>query len=290
MPTSSSESTAPVATFIFQGTVRKIKSSTLKDIPVDDKTIVVTVDNVIEAPKSLAKLGGNEITVQLIGNQKASLGETAIFHASGWIFGDSVAVQCVSKEPVKATHAALLTRGGDPIQYRRDRVVRKRFDDAETCVSGTIEIVKLPEESTPRRRAARAATEPVETGPISEHNPRWREAVIAVDQTHKGSTDTDRLVIRFPSSTDVRWYKAPKFTPGQQGYFMLQKTKVSETVPSKASKKAAKAAGAAGLALEATPEAAEVYTALHPEDFQSYSEPGGIKRILDLTSDESEPT
>jgi hypothetical protein len=111
-----------------------------------------------------------------------------------------------------------------------------------------------------------------------------------VDQTHKGSTDTDRLVIRFPSSTDVRWYKAPKFTPGQQGYFMLQKTKVSETVPSKASKKAAKAAGAAGLALEATPEAAEVYTALHPEDFQSYSEPGGIKRILDLTSDESEPT
>jgi hypothetical protein len=288
MPGSSSES-APVATFVFQGTVRKVKSSTLKEIPVDDQTLVVTVDNVIEAPKSLAKLGGSEITVQLTGNQKASVGETLIFHSGGWIFGDSVAVQCISKEAVKATHAALLTRGGNPVEHRRDRVVQKRFSDSDTCVSGTVETVKLPEESIPRRRAARTTTEPVEIGPVSEHNPRWREAVIAIDKTHKGGTDKDRLVIRFPSSTDVRWYKAPKFAPGQQGYFMLQKTKVSEKLPSKATKKAAKAAGAAiAFAVEEKPEAAEVYTALHPEDFQSYSEPGGIRRVLELTSDESD--
>ena len=224
MPASSSEST-PVGTFIFQGTVRKVKSSTLKDIPVDDQTVIVTVDNVIEAPKSLAKLTGSEITVQLTGNQKASLGETEIFHSSGWIFGDSVAVQCISKEPVKATHAALLTRGGNPIEHRRNRVVENRFADADTIVSGPAAAVPPPAAPPPRRRAPRAATEPVETGPVSEHNPRWRDAVIAIDKTQKGRTDKDRLVIRFPSSTDVRWYKAPKFTPGQQGFSCCRKPK-----------------------------------------------------------------
>jgi hypothetical protein len=164
-------------------------------------------------------------------------------------------------------------------------VVQKRFADADKVVSGTVAVVKLPDESAAGGRSMRAAAEPVVTGPISEHNPHWREAVIDIDENHKGSTGQGQMVIRFPSSTDVRWYRAPKFTPGQQGYFMLHKTKVTKRTKIK---KAGKAAGPARSFAEEKPEAEEVYTALHPEDFQPYSEPGGIKRILNISTDETD--
>jgi hypothetical protein len=285
MPASSPKETPPAATFIFQGTVQRAKSAAMKNVEVNDQTIVVTVDQVLEAPKSLAKFGGNEITVQLSGRQKAEPGQTMIFHTNGWIFGDSVAVQCVKLEEVKRSHAGLLNRGGDPVEHRRNQVVQKRFADADTVVSGTVAIVKLPGASAARGRSMRAVDEPVVTGPISEHNPHWREAVITIDEKHKGSAGQNEMVIQFPSSTDVRWFKAPKFTPGQQGYFMLRKTKVSKKGKVKKAAKGARAMR--GVATE-TLEAEEVYTALHPEDFQPYSDPGGIKRILDSSGDETD--
>ncbi len=286
MQGSSPKETPQAATFVFAGTVQSAKSATMKNVEINDQTMVVTIDQVLEAPRSLAKLGGSEITVQLSGRQKAEPGQTMIFHTNGWIFGDSVAVQCVKQEAVKRTHAGLLNRGGDPVEHRRNQVIQKRFADADRVVSGTVAVVKLPDESATRGRSMLAAAEMIVTGPISEHNPHWREAIIAIDKNHKGSVDQDQMVIRFPSSTDVRWYKAPKFTPGQQGYFMLRKTKVTKKT------KVKKAGKAVGLAMHAAaaakPEAEEVYTALHPEDFQPYSESGGIKTILDAGGDETD--
>jgi len=284
MPASSPKEATQPAAFVFTGTVQRAKSATMRNIEVSDQTIVVTVDQVLEAPKNLAKFGGSEITVQLSGRQKAELGQTMIFHTNGWIFGDSVAVQCIKQEAIKRTHAGLLNRGGDPVEHRRNQVVRKRYADADRVISGTVAAVKLPGEAPTRRKTALAA-EPIVTGPISEHNPHWREALIVIDEHQKGRADKDQILIRFPSSTDVRWYKAPKFTPGQQGYFMLQKTKVSKKMKVK---KAAKASGVMHFAAAEKPEAEEVYTALHPEDFQPYSQPGGIKKVLDTGSDETE--
>ena len=289
MPAKSPMDTSQAATFVFQGTVTKTKSATMKNVAVNDQTIVVTVDQVIEAPKSLAKFAGNEITVQLGARQKVTQGQTMIFHTNGWIFGDSVAVQSIKQEPIGRRHAGLLSRGGDPVEHRRNQVVQKRYADADTVCSGTVSEVKLPGDFAPRGRSMRAVAEPVVTGPISEHNPHWREAVIAIDESQKGAGNKNQMVIRFPASTDVRWYKAPKFTPGQQGYFMLHKTKVSKkTAVKKSGKKAGKKAGLAmHLLADEKPEAEEVYTALHPEDFQPYSEPGGIKKILNINSDDT---
>ena len=287
MPASSPNETTQQPTFVFKGTVQRSKSATMKNVEVNDQTIVVTVDQVIEAPKSLAKFAGSEITVQLGARQKAEPGQTMIFHTNGWIFGDSVAVQNIKMEPIQRTHAGLLSRGGDPVEHRRNQVVQKRFADADTVCSGTVAIVRLPGDAAPRGRSLRAATaEPVVTGPISEHNPHWREAVITIDERHKGGGGQNQMVIQFPSSTDVRWYKAPKFTPGQQGYFMLHKSKVTKST--KVKKAGARAGLAMHLAVEGKPEVEEVYTALHPEDFQPYSEPGGIKKILDVSSDEAQ--
>lgn len=255
-------------TFVFKGTVQELKSATMKEVPVTARTIVVSVDQVLEAPKNLAKLGGHKITVQLSGKQKARVGEELIFYTQGWIFGHSIAVQSLNEEPITQSeaHAALLSRGGDPVVHKRSREVSERFDSADMVVSGKVTTIRLPAETIQQSKSGTTPSEPV-----SEHSPHWREAVIDIDEVHKGKHTKKSVVIRFPASTDVRWYKAPKFEAGHQGYFMLHKTPIAKgTAPPLVKGKAAKSEAAE-----------EVYTALHPLDFQPYSEQGGVRQIIE---------
>jgi hypothetical protein len=139
--------------------------------------------------------------------------------------------------------------------------------------------VRLPLETVASaRRAARAAApaEPAAVGPVSEHDPHWREAVIAVDDVHKGRGAKRDVVIRFPASTDVRWYQAPKFQPGHKGFFMLHDTQV--TTRARRVGRAARAVAAGPPEIETTKH---VYTALSPMDYQPYHEPGGIRTVLE---------
>ncbi|HEV7859626.1 MAG TPA: hypothetical protein VGO91_13505 [Pyrinomonadaceae bacterium] len=272
-------------TFVFKGTVKKVRSATMKHLVADDRTFVVRVDQILEAPKLMANYGGQEITVQLSRRQKMRAGQEMIFHTIGWIFGETVAVQSLSQEPLKPAHMAMMGRAADPVEEKQRRVLEDRFADSDVVVSGQVATVRLPgaEETTNKRRAQRGLVEeePALTVPASEHNAHWREAVIEVHDVHKGAHDKSNIVINFPASTDVRWYKAPKFEPGQQGFFMLRKTQVEE--------KPSARKGGRGIAGE-TPqrETAEAYTALHPEDFQPYQEPEGIKRLIQISPPENE--
>src|SRR5215470_8709325 len=118
------------ATFIFEGTVKKTGSSMIDQVPATDQTAIVTVNQVLEAPKTLAKFGGKDITVQLAGKQKVKPGQSMIFHAQGWIFADSIAVQSIKQQEIKRTHAALLSRGGNPVEHRKNTERQERFDEA----------------------------------------------------------------------------------------------------------------------------------------------------------------
>lgn len=266
-------SPGPKATFVFQGTVKKLKTALMKSVPVDAHTAVVHVDQVLEAPANLRHLAGTNITVQLVERVKAAVGEGFVFHAAGWIFGDTVAVRAVTQEPVQRAHAPLLARGGDPVAHRADRELQNRVNDADLVVSGTVVAVKLPEGSEPQVRAARGGGD-VAGKPVSEHDPKWREAVVQVADVHKGEHAADKVSVLFPSSQDVRWYKAPKFHAGQQGYFVLQKSKI------KASDRVDTRTRGAALPPEADKEV-EVYTALHPEDFHPYTQPERIRASID---------
>src|SRR5262252_7013912 len=121
---------APPA-FVFKGAVKKMRSATMKEVPVGNRTAVVHVEQVIEAPKSFTHYVGQDITVELAGNKKVAVGEELIFHANSWIFGDSIAVRSVSQERVTKAHSAVLKRGGDPTVHRKTRQIRERVDAAD---------------------------------------------------------------------------------------------------------------------------------------------------------------
>jgi hypothetical protein len=270
-------------TFLFKGTIREVKAATMIGVPVDKNTVVAMVDQVLEAPTNLAKMGGHRVTIRLSGKTKVAVGDELIFHAHGWIFGGSVAVISVKEEQIRETraHAALLSRGGDPVAHRQNRRIKQRFSGADVVVSGRVTMVRIPPEATSAKRAASRASSAADTpepmGPISEHTPHWREAHIEIDDVHKGEHNSSTVTIRFPASTDVRWYKAPKFEPGHQGFFMLRKHATPQAAPTKGRRKAAK---------KGPGPTTDHFTALHPADFQPYTQPGGVRRIIESKDEE----
>ena len=259
------------STFVFQGTVLKLGAATMRTVPVDKNTAIVHVEQVLEAPHNLSRYAGHDITVQLASRSKAAVGHQLIFHTAGWMFGDSVAVRAEKQAPVPRTLSAAQSRGIDPIRQRDDREMHERVAAADLVVSGKVVAVQLPGESKVAARTVRGPV-PANLAPVSEHDPKWREAVVEVDQVQKGRHGPSRVTVLFPSSTDVRWYKAPKFTAGQQGFFALHKAKMKESERLDTRSRA--------LAAAPSDKEVEVYTALHPADFQPFAQEDRIRGAI----------
>src|SRR5713226_2518304 len=106
-------------TFVFKGIIKRLKNATMKDVPVNERTAIVTVDQIIEAPPDLAGYGGQDITVQLSGRQRVRVGQQMLFHATGWMFGDGVAVRSLRQEPGDDGDAT--PAGDDPVERRAQK-------------------------------------------------------------------------------------------------------------------------------------------------------------------------
>jgi len=247
--TSSKTAAAPDAIFVFKGTIKKLKASNVRQAPAGERTAVVTVDDAIEAPANLAAYTGQDITVELSGQRKVKTGEKLIFHATPWLYAENLAVRSLQEDADSA--AASRTPNGE------SREIRKRFATADVVISGKVVAVRLPQTSAGSTTKA-AAREQLTTR-VSEHDPKWREAIIQVDQVHKGKLPKRQIVVRFASSNDVAWRRAPKFQAGQQGYFMLHKTAAAAGSPT--NKKQSRANLAPTTA----------YTVSHTQDFQPYT-------------------
>jgi len=218
------EELAQQARFIFRGTVVRSNAATMASVPVTAQTAVVRVDEVVQAPPALGGYVGREITVQLAGRQKVKDGQQAVFYTNGWLYGESLAVRAVGHLPVPRAQPTLAAASPEPARNLRTRDLKERISTADVIITGKVASVGVPRAEA---GGAVALAEESETrGPISEHDPQWREAVIQVEAVEKGSPATQNLVVRFPSSTDVRWFRSPKFEAGQEGVFMLQKTDV----------------------------------------------------------------
>ena len=251
------------AKFVFQGTVRKLRASALEQVPASDRTVVVRVDRVIHAPESLSDCAGQDVTVRLAEGETVKSRESVIFHAHGWIFAEGIAVQSVGHDAAtKRAVAALSHHPRDPVRSLHAREALEQAARADLIVTGRVSAVRVPAETARARPPRVASGHAVER--ISEHAPLWREAVIDVDEVHKGRNPGPQVVVRFPKSGDVRWHRAPKFRKGQQGVFMLHKEQLAR--------------GAAAAGASSGPDH---YTALHAADVQPLEELPRIKRAAE---------
>ena len=173
------------------------------------------------------------------------------------------------KQEAPAKAKAMIGSTTDPTRNLKDRELQNRIASADMVVEGEVSSIHLPESEMSATRAASSA------GPVSEHDPKWREAVVTVKTVHKGEPTTKQVVVRFPSSTDVQWYRAPKFHTGDRGVWVLQSPKES---PAGA---AAQPKGAAAVAMRATAiPGATVYTALSPLDFHPANQTDAVASVI----------
>src|SRR5712692_1345685 len=125
-------------TFVFKGTIKKLKASMLKELPVSNRTAIVTIDQIIEAPPDLARYNGQEITVLLSGRRKVVVGRQMTFHTVSWLYGESIAVRSLDEEPIKAREAATLSVGAEPFLRVGEREKLEHFNDADLVLSGRV--------------------------------------------------------------------------------------------------------------------------------------------------------
>jgi len=270
MPASSTpDELAQQARFIFRGTVERLRAATMANVPVTGRTVVVRVDEVIQAPPALSRAAGQSITVQLASRERVKEGQQAVFYTNGWLFGESVAVQSIGHRPPTGVPAALAGPAAAPAQETVSRDLQARLSDAETVVTGRVTSVGVP--PAPAGPPVAAAGEPGTTRRFSEHDPVWRDAVVEVSSVEKGSQVPSSVVIRFPSSDDIRWHQVPKLEPGQEGVFILQQP----------------AGGAAAGPMAAAAAGGEpVYTISHRLDVRPTDQLAHIKQLMESAPDQ----
>jgi hypothetical protein len=231
------------SSFVFIGTVKKRNATTMPEISATDNMIVVKVDKVLEAAKTLGDYTSRDITVLLRQPEKARVGQQMIFFTNGWLYGRSIAVKEVGILPVEDM-ARAQKQVAEGIRLVAEKDLQRRIANAELVVVGKVRSVDKPQISVAQRE--------------SEHNPLWRQAVITVQSIEKGRFSKKTVVIWFPSSQDVMWYKSPKFSVNQERIWILHKYQ-TEALPI---------------------EAKEAYTALTQDDLHPIPELGRIRHLI----------
>jgi hypothetical protein len=203
--------------FVFEGAVRRVGATTTPGLKAAPDMAVVHVIRVLKGPSALAGFAGREITVQLHEHETVREGLRAVFFANGLLFGEGLAVREVGR----------LHRSGPEVEREVEEAIRHageedlldRLRRAELVVSGVaIETRRHESESEARAR-------------MSEHDPDWWECVIEVESVEKGrlksaekAKSAARLAVTlFAKSTDLAWYRSPKFEKGSEGIWLMQR-------------------------------------------------------------------
>jgi hypothetical protein len=203
---------------VFNGTVEETGATTMPAVAATDSTAVVRVDELVRAPSAFDGLVGQRITVLLRAPGSVQVGEQATFFVNAAVFGESVAVEEVDHTSVTAA-AELAPQVTDVVDRLREDEVRARIGSADVVVTGRVAQVRAVPEQL-------AGAVPGMPGPVSEHDPKWMEAVLDVESVLKGTTPPAPVVVMFPASIDAMWVNAPKFHAGQEATLMLHTDQV----------------------------------------------------------------
>jgi hypothetical protein len=196
--------------FSFLGTVERVGAATTGEVPIDKRTAVVEVDQVLHAPEAFSQLAGTRITVQLAADAKE--GQQYTFFANGLSYGTGLAVSEIGRVTAAQTMPQLAraeAAGGAPFADLQAEIDAEKLRDhaAEATAVVVGRVTKLEKVGPPT---------------MSEHDKDLWRATIEVQQTEKGrlrpGTDIEVL---YANSLDVQWHQVPKPKAGQEALFLL---------------------------------------------------------------------
>jgi hypothetical protein len=201
---------ASQANLVFRGTVEQLSATTMDAVAVAENIAIVRVDEVLEAPESLASLSGQEITIQFSAPAPTQTPAQMIFFTRPWLYGDSIAVQELGRREISEGQAAdsLAQEITDVTQRKPDQALQDRLNEADAVVAGRV-INNRPPSGILQR--------------VTEHDPGLQIAVVAVESVELGDVPQPTVDVLFASSRDVMWFQSPKLIVGREGIWLLHR-------------------------------------------------------------------
>ena len=201
---------ATQATLVFRGTVEQLGATTMDAVAVAENIAIVRVDEVLEAPESLASLSGTDITIQFRASPPTQTPVKMIFFTRPWLYGDSIAVLELGRREIGEGPAAdsLAQEITDVTQRKPDQALQDRLNEADAVVAGRV-INNRPPSGISQR--------------VTEHDPGLQIAVVAVESVELGDVPQPTVEVLFASSRDVMWFQSPKLDVGREGIWLLHR-------------------------------------------------------------------
>lgn len=217
MPDEAIQKLLSESSFSFIGTVEHIGAATMANLPVDNRTAVVHVDHVLDAPPAFVDLEGQRVTVQLFATaEPPAVGQALAFFTQGLAFGESVAVSEVGRLPVEEVepHATAAMNAG--VRAGAFQSIRATMHQAKLREHADSSDVVLVGRVVKQEKA-------VEASP-SEHDAHWWRATVEVHHVERGKVQGNTVEVLYPNSRDVRWYDVPKPAAGADALWSLHAT------------------------------------------------------------------
>ena len=194
---------APVAdasAFIFTGSITRAGAATMATVPVNDATVVVTVDDVVKAPLGMRSFAGHQVTVQL---QRPLAAGRYVFFADPLAVGGGLAVR--ERAHLDASSSATETEAAEAVERGYAARIEPQLKAATLVALGAIGEVRplLP----PAERRGRVP---------------WALARFAIEQVLKGDSGLRGVTLVGPVRASKRLPHAPALRPGLRAILLLQ--------------------------------------------------------------------
>jgi hypothetical protein len=217
-PTPSLEHLVRQASYVFVGTVLKLKTVTGTSMPASNHYAIVLVNELVHAREGLADLTGKEITVELNSPRSLKVKQRIVFFARGGPIGETITVREVGHLNTADNTATLGPRVAKIVHQQEDENLERRIMTAELIVAG--KIVKIEPATLPGRG--------------TRDDPEWYEVEIEVQSVEKGQLAGRKLSLLFARSIETKPEKTlrltaelrPIVTKGQEGIWILHKNEV----------------------------------------------------------------
>ena len=131
--------------FAFTGTVEEVAATTVPDLAVDDRTVIVRILEVLHGAAELPLPPGSRLTVQLSPElPPLRAGEQAAFFVSGLAYGESLAVSEVGRTTTEeaAGRTARLAGIEAPVSPVRAALIELVQDDVVEHARGADAVVR----------------------------------------------------------------------------------------------------------------------------------------------------
>jgi sporulation protein YlmC with PRC-barrel domain len=199
------------AGFVFKGRIVPQEAGDVEaGAETEGETLTVEVEEVLSGTDVMRGLVGTEVTVVREPAAARAEGDVRIFFTNVVSLGDDVVVREVEQQEATTTSMRQVAEG---VRIAAERPLAARIAGADLIVKGTVTSAK-PVGRTPL--------------PISEHDPEWSIARVAVESVLKGRSSRRTVEVLFANSLDVVWYRSPKLDEGTSGIFSLRRRDEAE--------------------------------------------------------------